>query len=84
MRGSILDTSPRASMQYWLYLRLSKDYNRLNFVFYFHTSISHDIVFTLVNIGALVTGLLWMKEFYTICLVTQRKEIVLSKSLQQI
>ncbi|CAO1396104.1 unnamed protein product [Diamesa serratosioi] len=57
MRGSILDTSPRASMQYWLYLRL---------------------IFTLVNIGALVTGLLWMKEYYTICLVTQRKEIVLT------
>lgn len=34
MRGSILDTSPRASMQYWLYLRLSKDYNILNSILY--------------------------------------------------
>lgn len=41
MRGSILDTSPRASMQYWLYLRLSKDYNRLNLIL-FSYYFSHD------------------------------------------
>lgn len=43
MRGSILDTSPRASMQYWLYLRLSKDYNRFNSLFYIsYNYFSHD------------------------------------------
>lgn len=40
MRGSILETSKRSSMQYWLYLRLSKIYSPTNSLM----SIYHSII----------------------------------------
>lgn len=72
MRGSILETSKRSSMQYWLYLRLRK--------ILYHLIIFNDffsrLVLMLLDFGALIMIIIWFKEFYS-CEI-EPKEIVMS------
>ncbi|CAG9802490.1 unnamed protein product [Chironomus riparius] len=57
MRGSILETSKRSSMQYWLYVRF---------------------ILMLFDFGAMISAIVWVKEFYWKCPIEEPKEIVMT------
>lgn len=73
MRGSILDTTPRASMQYILYVRLGKQLPPKKPIFYQPNSAG----IMLIEAGWLSAGITWLVKFYIDCPIDNAKETVL-------
>ena len=87
LRGSILETTPRASMHYLIYLKLG---NLISYIWQPTLLISRPLTITsptcppnvvtmLLEIAWLIFGVVWLKEFYLSCPTEEAKEIMFGK-----
>lgn len=79
MRGSILDTGPRATMHYWLYIKLGKNYRVVKNGNMYLLSIFLAVVI-IIDVVWLSMGIWWLVKFYIACPVGNPREILLSKA----